>query len=243
MKYMGSKTKIAKYIVPIIHKRIRDYKINKYIEPFVGGANIIDKIKCENIIGSDNNRYLIALYNNLDKLNLLPETISKDHYSEVRSSYNSGNHFFEDWYIGAVGFLASYNGRFFDGGYSGIRITSEGRVRNYYLEAKQNLLKQSEQLKSVKFICGDYRQLTDLQDYLIYCDPPYKNTKKYGTSKKFNYDDFWNWCRKMSEKNIVLISEEESPKDFKCIWEQETKRTINNHGTKVSTERLFEIYE
>ena len=243
MKYMGSKSKIAKDILPIIHKRITDYNLNKYIEPFVGGANIIDKVKCKNLIGLDNNRYLIALYQNLDKLDLLPTTISKDHYSAVRTSFNAGDGRFDDWYIGAVGFLASYNGRFFDGGYSGIRITSDGKMRNYYLEAKQNLLKQSYKLKKVNFECKDYKQLTGLQDFLIYCDPPYKNKKNYGTSKNFNHDEFWYWCRKMSEKNIVLISEEEAPKDFECIWEQEVKRTIDNHKSKISTEKLFEIRE
>ena len=47
MKYMGSKSRIAKDIVPIIQKCINDNNIDIYIEPFVGGANIIDKIKCK----------------------------------------------------------------------------------------------------------------------------------------------------------------------------------------------------
>ena len=46
MKYQGSKSRIAKYIVPIIQKCIDDNEIIKYIEPFVGGANVIDKIAC-----------------------------------------------------------------------------------------------------------------------------------------------------------------------------------------------------
>lgn len=45
MKYMGSKSRIAKDIVPIIQKCIDDNNLETYIEPFVGGANIIDKIK------------------------------------------------------------------------------------------------------------------------------------------------------------------------------------------------------
>lgn len=36
---------------------------------------------------------------------------------------------------GTIGFLASYNGRFFDGGYTGIRHTKSGVDRNYYDEA------------------------------------------------------------------------------------------------------------
>ena len=34
---MGSKSRIAKYIVPIIQKYINENDITMYIEPFVGG--------------------------------------------------------------------------------------------------------------------------------------------------------------------------------------------------------------
>lgn len=52
---MGSKSRIAKYIVPIIQQCIDDNNIEYYIEPFVGGANVIDKIICKNKSGSDKN--------------------------------------------------------------------------------------------------------------------------------------------------------------------------------------------
>ena len=41
MKYMGSKARIAKDISPIINQLIKDNGIDIYIEPFVGGANMI----------------------------------------------------------------------------------------------------------------------------------------------------------------------------------------------------------
>ena len=53
---MGSKSRIAKYIVPIIQKYIDDTNCKYYLEPFVGGANVIDKIKCDTKIGSDKNK-------------------------------------------------------------------------------------------------------------------------------------------------------------------------------------------
>ena len=61
MKYMGSKSRIAKDIVPIIQKYLDDYKIDTYIEPFCGGCNVIDKIQCNTRIASDVNKYLIEL--------------------------------------------------------------------------------------------------------------------------------------------------------------------------------------
>ena len=53
MRYLGSKTKIAKDIVPIIQSYIDNNSIEQYWEPFVGGANIIDKINCKVRVGTD----------------------------------------------------------------------------------------------------------------------------------------------------------------------------------------------
>ena len=72
MKYMGSKSRIAGSIVPILNKIIADKQITAYWEPFVGGANIIDKIKCEKKIGSDNSKYLIALLSNAERFHSSP---------------------------------------------------------------------------------------------------------------------------------------------------------------------------
>lgn len=68
LKYMGSKSRIAKYIVPIIQRYIDENNIECYIEPFCGGLNVIDKVKCEYKIASDIHRYLIALFKNIDKI-------------------------------------------------------------------------------------------------------------------------------------------------------------------------------
>lgn len=244
MKYMGSKNRIAKFILPIIQQRMDDYNLHTYVEPFVGGANMIDKVVCEKKIGCDKQKYLIALYENLHRICELPEFITKEHYAEVRNSFNNNTNEFEDWYKGAVGFLASYNGRFFDGGYAGIVNTKAGTIRNYYAEAKRNLENQIKNLEGIVWKQGDYRATcSDLVDCLIYCDPPYKNTKQYGTSADFNHDEFWDWCREMSERNIVLISEHVARDDFDCIWEMPHKRTIDNTKRVECVERLFEINE
>ena len=129
MKYMGSKARIAKYIVPIIQQYIEENNITTYIEPFVGGANVIDKIKCMQKIGSDKNQYLIALLKRVRDEKPLYESIPKELYDKARTAFNNGNTSeFEDWQIGNIGFLASYNGRWFDGGYakSGYEKTKSG---------------------------------------------------------------------------------------------------------------------
>ena len=161
IKYMGSKSRIAKYIAPIIQNYIDKSGAKFYVEPFCGGCNVIDKINCKVKIATDYNKYLIALLKRVQENKPLLTEVSRELYNDVRSNQNSGK--YEDWFVGNVGFLASYNGRWFDGGYapSGYEKTKNGeRYRDYYKEAKNNLLKQSENLQGIKFKCCDYQMLT-----------------------------------------------------------------------------------
>ena len=59
MRYTGNKSRIAKYILPII---LKDRKPNQwFVEPFVGGANITDKVDGLRL-ASDYNKHLIEFY-------------------------------------------------------------------------------------------------------------------------------------------------------------------------------------
>ena len=62
MVYQGSKSKYVGDIVPILQRIIDKEKIECYLEPFVGGANVIDKIDCKRKIGLDKCYSLIKLH-------------------------------------------------------------------------------------------------------------------------------------------------------------------------------------
>lgn len=236
MKYMGSKARIAKYILPII---LKDRKPNQYyVEPFVGGANMIDKVDGLKI-GADNNKYLIAMWQGLVADQEKVMDISKELYSAARNEFNNKtNNQFSDFEIGWIGWMGSFNGRFFDGGYSGKTTT-----RDYIDEQIRNTLKQVHFLKGVKFIHSDYTNLEIPKNSIIYCDIPYKDTKQYATSKDFNHSDFWEWCRqKTKQGHQVFISEYNAPDDFKCVWQMEVTNSMNTTKTTKPTEKLF-IYK
>lgn len=237
MKYMGSKNKISKHIVPIIQSIIDSEDIGTYIEPFVGGSNIIDKINCDKKIGYDKSKYLIELFKYLQKHDVsdFPLHITKEEYSKVRGNKDS----YSDWYVGLVGFLSSWNGRFFDGGYSGIRTVANNKQRDYYQESVKNIFKQKENILDVHYETKDFSNLNNIKNSLIYCDAPYQLTKKYSISKDFDYELYWDKIRKWSKHNIVLVSEYDAPDDFKCIWEQEVNVTINHSSTVKKVEKLF----
>lgn len=242
MKYMGSKSRIAKHIVPIIQRYIDENNITTYYDPFCGGANVVDKIRCERRIASDKNKYLIALLQRAQSMLPLYDSVPKELYDRVRTAYNNGDTSeFEDWEVGNVGFLASYNGRWFDGGYAkpGYETTKSGsRYRDYYNEAKNNLLQQAPNLAGIEFVCQDYLDLSP-SGALIYIDPPYQNTKQYANAMSFDYNLFWDTMRKWSKDNIVIISEQNAPEDFTCIWEQNVSRSIKAADKSRSTEKLF----
>lgn len=106
MKYMGSKSRIAKYIVPIIQDYIDESNSMYYYEPFVGGSNVIDKIQCEIKVGIDLNKYLIALFKHVQDGLPLYESVSKELYDKARTAFNTGDTLeFEDWKYRFLSFL------------------------------------------------------------------------------------------------------------------------------------------
>lgn len=242
MKYMGSKSRIAKSIVPIIQEYIDLNSSDKYYEPFVGGANVIDKIKSSHKYASDLNQYLIALLKHMQNGGCLYDAVSKELYDKARAAVASGNtEGFEDWQIGNIGFIASYNGRWFDGGYAkpGYERTKSGeRYRDYYREASDNLLAQAESLRGIVFKSCDYREAHP-KGFVVYCDPPYAGTKQYANAQKFNYEEFWDKMREWSKNNIVIVSEQTAPSDWKAIWEQNVSRSIKAKDKSTATEKLF----
>lgn len=119
------------------------------------------------------------------------------------------------------------------------------RVINVSNQGIKNLKRQASNLKNIKFINCDFRDIPKdkIKGYVIYCDIPYKNTTKYKTGK-FPYEEFYQWANEMAKDNVVLISEYNMPEIFKCIWQKEIKvsfcstRKANDEKDK-RIEKLF----
>ena len=233
---MGSKARISKDIAPIINNLIKENNIKNYIEPFVGGCNMIEHIVCENKIASDNNDYLISMWRDLQKGWNPPNEMTKELYIDIRDNKDK----YSKSLVAIAGFCATYNAKWF-GGYAGIVKTKIGTYRNYYNEAIRNINKQVHKINDVEFRYCDYTQYSNIKNSLIYCDIPYQGTTQYGTSKDFDYDKFWDWVRDMSKDNIVLVSEYNAPNDFECIYEKTLTTTLDKNSRKKDTEKLFRL--
>lgn len=240
MNYMGSKARIANEILPIILKNRKASQY--YVEPFCGGCNTIDKVNGLRI-ASDKNYYLIEMWKGLQNGEKYPVLISKELYSSARDAFNKkSNNILSDFEIGWIGWMGSYNGRFFDGGYSGHSVKIKNGSRDYISESIRNIIPQIQKIYNVKFYSCDYDKLQIPNNSIIYCDIPYKGTKQYGTSKDFDYNKFWQWCRKMQMiGHDVFISEYEAPEDFTCVWSKHVTNSMNVIKTYNRVEKLFKF--
>ena len=232
MKYMGSKNRIAKHILPIMLEEAEKKGITTWIEPFVGGANVIDKVpEAFERIGYDLNPHTIyALIGVRDFIQDFPTTVSKEEYLNLKGDAPNP---ITSW----IRFHCSFGAKF-DGGYA-----SNKRGVNYCMEGRANLQKQSVAIKNVKLICESYENL-DFENCLIYCDPPYQGTTEYKTSNKFDHEQFFEWCREQAKKNIVFISEYDAPDDFECVWSGEVLTSFASQRkspTHNAVEKLFKV--
>ncbi len=107
MKYMGSKSRIAKNIIPFLTKCEPD---NIY-DLFCGGLNLSDAINSNDlfarkytIYANDKNKYLIAMWQGLQQNFKRPYEISKELYSKARTEFNNDTNInFSDFLIGWIG--------------------------------------------------------------------------------------------------------------------------------------------
>lgn len=241
MKYMGNKQRIVNEILPLM----LDNECTTFVDLFCGSCSVIQKVPSSyRRIANDKNKYLVEMWKSILDGRDLPTFILKEYYADVRDCWHGRNDKYDDGLIGWVGFMASFNGRFFDGGYSGHYVQNKtGKRRDYISEQIKNTLAQRDELIGVEYHSGSYDELVIPDNSIVYCDIPYLGTKQYDVSKDFDYDRFYEWCHKMNAtgKYKLFVSEYNMPNDFKCIWQKEITNAMNPTITKKPVEKLFTL--
>lgn len=222
MKYMGSKSRLSKFILPIMLEH--RYDGQWWVEPFVGGGNVIDKVT-GNRLGTDINpmviQALISIRDHIDELPRNNMEFTEADYKDVRNHRHAG-------YLGHV---CSFSGKWLGG-------WARGRSADYVKEAYNSARKQSPLLQGVKLFVSDYSTLQIPDNSIIYCDPPYQSTTGYKT--KFDHMAFFNWCRyQSSQGHTVYLSEYEAPSDFTCVYAKPIQSYIRRSTSNTSIEKLF----
>ena len=244
MKYMGSKARHAKELLPII---LKDHTPDMwYVEPFVGGANMIDKVDPQvapKRLGCDVHEYLIAMWQAVSKGWLPSKLITEEDYSKIRSNKDD-----DKALTGYVGFAMSFGGKWFGGYRRDIAGTKENPELKQLNENDQSRKSYESLLKQQRNLLGVHFQNKSVFDIdfsrcgksTIYCDPPYVGTTKY--KDDFDHEKFYDWCvERHKEGHNVLISEYYMPEDrFECVWSKEVNNSLTKDtGSKKGVEKLF----
>ena len=229
-----------KYLLPILTKDMDENTL--FVDLFGGGMNVVCEIPSEPKIAVDYNKYVIALWKELQEngMNNIPTEVSEEMYNDIKSDYINHTNKYEDYIIGYVGTCCSFGGSWFNG----YARFNPNKNEDHIKEAYNGLKKQVENfigLKNTVFLHSSYdRVLTHKKDN-VYCDPPNGMRKCY--ISYFNNDAFWEWAREASKKvKKLYISEYDAPSDFKCIWQMDKKDSLGTQkGKKQNTkvEKLF----
>lgn len=248
MKYMGSKARIADELLRAIFQNSKPAQC--FYDLFCGSCSVISRVpETYNRVANDKNVYLIEMFRVLRSHSLqFPLRIEKELYAECRQMYHEHRKgdrqcsASELAMIGWVGWMGSFNGRFFSGGYSGHEVQIKGgKVRDYIGENIRNTLGQLDWTSGVTLLSMQYDEVEIPDGSIVYCDIPYRGTKQYETSKDFDYDAFYEWCRWNKDRLQIFVSEYAMPDDFTCIWEKKVTTALNQTNTYKPTERLFVI--
>lgn len=235
MRYLGGKNRLSKHISPILDDLITRHD-GRFFEPFVGGFNIVPRMKNYNkAICSDFNKSLSTMYNAIKNGWEPPSVITLDDYNNVKLIKDD-----EDPITAFVSFGCSFGGKEW-GGYARSKKGDESSL--YSAVTKRSLKKKFESIDidNVYFTSGSYENVAKnlSESYLIYCDPPYRGTTGYKTGV-FDSIVFDKWCVEMCELgHTVVVSEFNVSRDWEVIWELERNIMVSHDSNERKTDKLF----
>jgi len=228
VQYLGGKTGSIKHIVPIINSYT---EAAPYLEPFCGGCSVVSRVQAPFRAASDTHPYLIKLLKAVQQGWEPPSlVVSEDEYQDLKARPETH----DPAWVALVGFGASFGGKWF-GGYA-----REGS-RPFLAEAWRSLRKKMDFMADVHFGEGSYSEYTDLEDMVVYCDPPYAGTTGYSGTSSFDQEAFWQWCREAAKRNTVLVSEFTVPDGCETLWSADRKMDLRAGDGGVRTEKLVRV--
>ena len=103
-------------------------------------------------------------------------------------------------------------------------------------------LEQLQKLQQLEVTNRDYTAFSNVENAILYLDPPYENTKN-SYKFKFDHQSFYGWCVKMARKNIVIVSSYDiSDPRFEVSFEFKNAHGTFSGGQNIKKhERLFTV--
>lgn len=201
--YHGGKKKIGKDISLIIKeiademKNSGEWRVRGYCEPFVGMAGVychVPSLLGNRIryIAGDLNEEVIDMWKAAQSGWKPPTKCTKSDWLKYKRSRSSPTRTF-------IGYSMDFRGHCFRGFNDKKNISHQS----------QSVIECADKMREVEFYHSDYEGFDELENFIIYCDPPYAGTEGY--KGEFDSQHFWRWCMKMAKNNVVLVSEYSIP--------------------------------
>jgi DNA adenine methylase len=227
--YPGGKKRIGKEIAEEIYNWSLEYedisgkKLKGYCEPFCGMLGVYCHIPAlfdethskMKYLAGDRDPTVICMWKAAQKGWKPPRSCTETKFYRLKKTKDKITP--EKAFLGrAAGFRNLY-------------FSTYRNDANIYIQAK-NVENIGEELYDVKFSEGNFTQFSNLKNFVIYCDPPYRNTTcKYlrtgqTMSDDFDHFEFYTWLEKMRQNNIIFVSEYNMPKKYKKIWNQDKEK-------------------
>lgn len=228
LAYVGGKYRQSKVWAPKILELTEDRA--RYIEPFVGGASMLEKLAPHfaEAFAGDLNEDLVLMWKDVQSgaATSYPENVNVLDHGVMRvSNEHSGVRAF-------VGFGCSFAGMWFATFHDGAAKT------------KRAILKSADKLKNVDFRHQSYEAWDNIiiPGTVVYCDPPYAGTMKFKANEvHMDYDKFWQWMREWRDRGAhVFVSEYNAPPDWTCVSELNLAKTVSS--TKNGARQLDKLF-
>ncbi len=241
VKWVGGKSQLLDEVRRSLPVDLSRRKGITYVEPFVGGGAVLFWIlqefpNIEQAVINDINRELVCTYSVIkNKVEELIEVLAeyqaeyqslddnerKDYFLGKRSRYNE--HPESD--VETAALFIFLNRTCFNGLY---RVNSKGafnvpfgRYANPKICDAETLRADSELLKRVTILCGDFAQTEEYADEhsVFYFDPPYKPitvTSSFTSYSKEGFDDeeqirLRDFCNRIAEKKALFVASNSDP--------------------------------
>jgi len=223
LKWVGGKGQLINDLVSRLPKEIKSTgKIEKYVEPFVGGGAffffLVSHFDIKKSYLCDINRELVIAYrviksfsgdliDNLKKLEQeylpLSENKRKSFYYRIRDKYNEQMPYFNyeeynnEW-INRSSYLIFLNKTCFNGLFrqnkKGEFNVPFGRYKNPTICDEKNIIKVSAALNNTEIFCADFEDSKKFinRKTLVYFDPPYRPISNTSSFTGYFKDNFNN---------------------------------------------------
>ena len=250
IKWAGGKGSLIPQLKNYYPFELNNVKINKYVEPFVGGGavliNILQEYDVKEAYAYDINMDLINCYNVIknDVENLIKELEIREnefkelqgeerqkYYYDIRKEYNSYKIKEEEVNVKRASEFIFLNRTCFNGLYrvnkNGKFNVPCGKYKNPTICDADNLRSLSYLIRNVKFQYGDYKKSKDDIDSntFVYFDPPYRPLSDTSGFTSYTKEDF----NDENQKELAFYFRELDEKDAKLMLSNSNPKNTNEN--------------